>query len=427
MTQAFPESEPVDRPQDDAAVEQLSLWRNRDYMLLWSGQVISTLGTSASTLVYPLLILAMTNSPAAAGLGSAFGSVPYIVFSLPVGALMDRWDRKRVMILCDIGRGLTLASIPIAMLFHMLTIWQVYAAALIEGSLFVFFNIAEVAALPRVVHKQQLPAAAAQNEAAYGVAAIAGPSIGTFLYQAVSQGAPFIADAVSYIASVVSLSFIRIPFQQDRPLGRLDLRREIVEGLHWLWGQPLIRYMAALVSGLTFVDGAQTLILIVLAKQVGTQDAQIGLIFSIAGLGGIAGSLVGGHIQKRLTFGQVIIGMTWAQALLFPLYALTPRFFLLATITALFFFTTTIFNIVQFSYRLALIPDELQGRVNSTFRLIAWSTRPLGAALSGLLLERLGARPTVGVFALWGGALALVTLLNRHVRNAPPLERAHEA
>ena len=197
MTQDFPEPPPFDHPADYAAADRPSLWRNRDYMLLWSGQLISTLGTSASTLVYPLLILAMTNSPAAAGLGSAFGSIPYIIFSLPVGALMDRWNRKRVMILCDIGRALTLASIPVAMLFGVLTIWQIYAAALIEGSLFVFFNIAEVAALPRVVEKQQLPAAAAQNEAGFGVAAIAGPSIGTFLYQAVSQGAPFIADAVS--------------------------------------------------------------------------------------------------------------------------------------------------------------------------------------------------------------------------------------
>src|SRR5512142_1554850 len=119
-----------------------SLWRNADYMLLWSGQVISTLGTTASNVVYPLLILAMTNSPASAGFASALGAVPYFIFSLPVGALIDRWDRKRVMILFDIGRGLTLASIPVAILFHVLTVWQIYIASLIEGSLFVFFNIA---------------------------------------------------------------------------------------------------------------------------------------------------------------------------------------------------------------------------------------------------------------------------------------------
>src|ERR1043165_6908939 len=214
-----------------------ALWRNADYMLLWSGQVISTLGTTASNVVYPFLILAMTNSPASAGIASALGAVPYIIFSLPVGALIDRWDRKRVMILCDIGRGLTLASIPIAMFFNVLTIWQIYIASLIEGSLFVFFNIAEVAALSRVVMKEQLPQAAAQNEAAFGTAAILGPSFGTFLYQTLGRGTPFLADAVSYAVSVVSLSFIKTQFQMERKATRRHLRAEIMEGLNWLWHQ----------------------------------------------------------------------------------------------------------------------------------------------------------------------------------------------
>src|ERR1700682_4772791 len=98
------------------------LYRNRDYMLLWSGQVISVIGTGASQIVYPLLILALTHSPAAAGAAGALGSLPYIIFSLPAGALIDRWYRKRVMILCDIGRALTLGSIPLALAFNALTI-----------------------------------------------------------------------------------------------------------------------------------------------------------------------------------------------------------------------------------------------------------------------------------------------------------------
>jgi len=119
--------------ENQTSTKTTSLLRNRDYMLLWSGQVISTLGTTASSIIYPLLILALTNSPIAAGIAAALGSAPYIVFSLPVGALIDRWDRKRVMILSGIGRGLTLASIPIAMLFKVLTIWQIYAAAAERG------------------------------------------------------------------------------------------------------------------------------------------------------------------------------------------------------------------------------------------------------------------------------------------------------
>ena len=419
---------PSSNSQDHIAPSKVPpLWRNRDYMLLWSGQVVSTLGTTASAIVYPLLILALTNSPTAAGIAAALGGIPYIVFSLPVGALIDRWDRKRVMILCDIGRGLTLASIPIAMLFNVLTIWQIYLASLIEGSLFVFFNIAEVAALPRVVVKKQLPEAAAQNEAAFGVAGIVGPSFGTFLYQTFGRSVPFVADAVSYGISVASLFLIKTQFQLERVVVKRNLRAEIAEGLSWLWHQPLIRYIAFLTGGVNLTFSATTLIIIVLAKKMGAQDAQIGLIFSIGGIGGIVGSLIGGQIQKRFTFGQVIIGVVWIQALLFPLYVVVPQFLLLGVISGLIYMLGPIYNVVQFSYRLALIPDELQGRVNSTFRLLAFGFNPLGAALSGVLLERIGTAPTVIAFSLWYLALAFLTTFNTHVRNARPIEQAQMA
>ncbi len=400
------------------------LLRNRDFMMLWSGQVISTLGTSASQIVYPLLILALTGSPAAAGIALALNATPYLVFSLPVGALIDRWDRKRTMILCDAGRSLTLLSIPVAMLLHALTIWQIYAASLVEGTLFVFFNIANTAALARVVPKDQLPAAAAQNEAGFGMASIVGPSFGTTIYQALGHGAPFIADAISYIVSVVSLLLIKAPFQQTAAAVRRHLMIEIREGLSWLWRQPLIRYMAILSGGFNLIGAGVPLMIIVLAKSLGAQDAQVGLIFSIGGLGGIAGSLAGGQLQRRFSFGQVIISITWTQVVLFPLYLLARQYFFVGVITALLFLAIPIYNVVQFSYRLALIPDSLQGRVNSTFRLIAWGLRPLGAAATGFLLERVGTTPTLILYTLLNLALALLTTFNGYVRYAPPLEQA---
>lgn len=399
------------------------LWRNRDYMLLWSGQIISTLGTTASAIIYPLLILALTNSPAAAGVAGALGSIPYIIFSLPVGALIDRWDRKKVMILCDIGRGLTLTSIPVAVALNVLTIWQIYLAVFIEGSLFVFFNIAETAALPRVVVKEQLPEAAAQNETAFAAAAIIGPSLGTLLYQTFGRSIPFLVDAISYGISVVSLTFIKSSFQSERVIVKRNLRAEIAEGIQWVWRKPLIRYMAFLTGGVNFIYTAIPLITIVLAKQMGANDAQIGLIFSIGGVGGIVGSLIGGRVQKRFRFGQVIIVTMWIPALLFLLFSFIHQFFLLGSILLLIYMTVPVYNIVQFSYRLALIPDELQGRVNSSFRLLAFGFQPLGAALSGLLLERIGTTPTVILFGLLFIALALITTFNPHVRSARPIEQ----
>src|SRR5438128_8575713 len=212
------ESAPVLAEQTPAAPEKLPpLWRNRDYMLLWSGQVVSALGSNMSNIVFPLLILALTNNDTTlAGIAGALGSVPYLIFSLPVGALIDRWNRKRVMMICDTFRALNSASIPIAIFFNSLTIWQLLINAFIEGTFYVFFNIAEVASLTSVVNKLQLPQATAQNEGGGIAANLAGPPIGTFLFQSVSRAFPFIADAISYGVSVFSLALIKTNFQGQR-------------------------------------------------------------------------------------------------------------------------------------------------------------------------------------------------------------------
>ncbi len=397
------------------------VWRNRDYMLLWGGQVVSTTGSAAAQIIYPLLILALTGSPAAAGLAGALRFAPYLVFSLPVGALIDRWDRKRVMVIADIGRLVAVGSIPVAMALDALMLWHVYLVCAIEGTLFVFFNIAEVAALPRIVRREQLPDATAQNEAGFAAANIAGPSLGAFVYQNFGRAVPFVLDALSYAVSVASIVMIRAKFRAAPPSTERNLGAEIAGGLRWLWGKPLIRYMALLTGSLNLVNAAAPLVLIVLAKQLGASDAEIGVIFSVGGIGGIVGSLVGGRIQRRFTFSQVIVATTWLDALLFASYGLMPGALLLGVVSACIFFLMPIYNVVQFSYRVALIPDELQGRVNSIFRLLAFGFMPIGAALSGILIEGLGVAATIVILAAFQVAFALATHLNRHVRTAAPI------
>lgn len=393
------------------------LYRNRDYMLLWSGQVVSVIGSGATQIVYPLLILSLTNSPAAAGIAAALGALPYILFSLPAGALVDRLDRKRVMILCDIGRAAVLLTVPIAMALNALTVWQLYICALLEGSLFVFFNISEVAALSRVVDKQQLPQAVAQNDVAFSIANIVAPSFGTVLYQ-FGRAIPFLFDVVSYFASAISLFFIKQEFQSNRKQTEMHLVQEIREGMSWLWGQPLIRYMAFCTGGLNFVNAPTQLIIIVLAKNLGASDAQIGLIFSISAMGAIVGSVIGSQIQKRFRFGQIIITTVWVTALLFPLLAFAPHFWVLGIIMSFSWLTGPIYNVVQFSYRVSLIPDALQGRVNSVFRLTAFGFQPFGAFVGGALIERFGVMTAIAFFTVWYFGLAIVTMLNKNVRNA---------
>lgn len=398
------------------------LWRNRDYMLLWSGQTISSIGSAGSGIVFPLLILAITKSPVAAGIAGALYTVPYLLFSLPVGALIDRWNRKKVMILCDVGRAVSLASVPLAIAFGALTAWQLYANAFIEGTLFVFFNVAEVACLPRVVSKAQLPAATAQNEISMSTSALVGPPLGGYLFQALGRPFPFIVDAISYVASVFSLLFIKTEFQGERLAAKRDLRAEIMEGLSWLWEQRVVRTMAIITGGLNFANAATWLIIIVLATQLGANPTVIGALISVGAAGGIIGALVGGRVQKRFRFGQVIVATILIETLAFPLYAIAPNIIVLGLVSAIIWLTIPVYNVTALSYRVALIPDALQGRVNSASRLISWGTQPAGAFLSGLFLQWFGPVPTILIFFACLLGVSAFAIFNPYVHNAPPIE-----
>src|SRR5437868_10172800 len=158
------------------------LWQNRDYLLLWGGQAISTMGSNASELALPLLILALTHSPVQAGLVGAVRTVAILLTNLPAGALVDRWNRKYTMMWCDAGRAVALASIPLALALGHLTAAQLYLVALVEGVLATFFDLAQAASIPRVVRKEQLPAAIGQQEVTGGVVTLLGPSLGGMLY-----------------------------------------------------------------------------------------------------------------------------------------------------------------------------------------------------------------------------------------------------
>jgi predicted MFS family arabinose efflux permease len=381
---------------------------------------VSTLGSYTAGIVYPLLVLALTGSPQTVGWVSALRITPFVLLSLPVGAMIDRWDRRRVMLWCDAGRGLTVASLPLAMLWGPPTLAHIMAVAVVEGTLMVFYNLAEVAALPRVVARPQLPQASALNQAGYAAAGIAGPALGTALYQ-VSRALPFAADALSYAVSAFTLWRLRGDFSAVPATAPRHLGAEVMTGLRWLWRERIVRQMALLTGGLNFVEAAVPLLLIVTAQQMGASAVEIGLIFSAGGVGGVLGAFVGGRIQRHFSFGRVIGAVVLLQALLFPLYAVSPSPLWLGLVYGLIEFLGPVYNVVQFSHRIALIPQGLEGRVNAGYRFIAHALNPVGAALCGVLIERVGAGRTLALFACVFGLLAVAALSSRTIRHEPSL------
>ncbi len=408
-------------------VPAASLWRNRDYLLLWSGQGISSLGGQISGIAIPLLVLALTNSPAQAGFIGAISGIPYLLFSLPAGVLVDRWNRKYIMIICEVGRALNIASIPLAAAFGHLTILQLYANAAVKGTLFVVFNVAEVASLTRVVGKEQLAGASAQNEALTNAASLGGPPIGGLIYQTLGRTIPFAIDAISYAASVVSLALMKTRFQEERSQDVSSLLGEIREGIRWFWRQPFIRF-SAIRSGVTnFVFNGTYLILIVLAKQRHADPGLIGLMLALGSLGGLFGTFPATRLQRRFSGGIILIAVAWIEAALYPLFAIVPTVILLGVVYALIIVSIPTSNAVVLSHRLALIPDHLQGRVNSAVRMITYGGAPLGTAAAGVLLQTMSGATVVLIFAAIMIAVAVATTFNPHVRNLQPISEALSA
>jgi Transmembrane secretion effector len=394
-----------------------SLWRNRDYLLLWCGQVISAVGSSISELAFPLLVLAVTGSPAQAGIVGALNALPASLFSLPAGVLVDRWNRKRVMLFCEVGRTLSLASIPLALALGHLTVYQLCINALLEGTLAVLFGLAYTSSLGRMVPREQLSLAIAQEELLEGTTALCGPSLAGLLFT-LGRFLPFVTDAISYVASIVTLLFIRTPFQGERKSERPHLLVEIRAGMLWMWQQPFLRSMTLLMTVATFCAGGQTLTIIVLAQQRGASPVVIGFIFAIGGVGEIVGSLLSPFWEKRLSVGHAILLCRWLSALLWPLYVLMPVPLLMGLVEFGFGFIDPIEDVPYFSYRLWLIPEELRGRVIGSCRLFPGLVRPLGRLVMGLILQLLG--PVAALLISWCGVLLIALLMtgNRHIFGA---------
>nr|MBA3825308.1 MFS transporter [Ktedonobacterales bacterium] len=386
----------------------VELRRNRDYLLLLGGQAISSTGSRISQLAFPLLVLAVTHSPLVTGLITALRAVPYMFLALPAGALVDRWDRKRTMWLCDAGRAIAIGSIPVTLALGRLTLWQLGIATLIEGTLFTFYNMAESASVPRVVAPGQIASATSQGVVVDNITGFIGPAVGGVLFS-LNALVPFVTDAVSYVASVLSLRWIRTEFQAPRATAaKTRLWDDMREGITWLWGQPVMRFVAFLTGGLMLFSSGYPLIVIVFAKQLHASDVTIGVLFATGAAGGIIGALLADVLNRRFRFGQIMVPVTWLWALEWLIYPFVHSLWLLALANFLGFMIVPMYLVTQYAYRLQRIPDHLQGRVNSVFRLIAFGAEPLSLAMTGALLQWLGPAATVVVIALPQIALSVV-------------------
>lgn len=390
-----------------------SLWRNRDFNLLWLGQTLSDLGGRVSGIAFPLLVLANTGSPAKAGIVSAAGTLPLLLFTPPAGALVDRWSRKRVMIVADAARAVALTSIVVALAFGTVSFAQIVLVAFIEGTGFVFFSVGERSALPSVVPDHHLEAALARNQSRDYAATLGGTPLGGALY-GLGRLVPFLFDAISYFVSVVTLLLIRGDFSGDRG-PRERLVAEMRAGLAWFWRQPFVRTTGLLAMGSDFVVNALFLVVLVLARERGASAALIGAMFVFLGAGGILGSLVAGRLVRRLRMRTIVIATPALVALLMPLLILIPGRVTPGLIYGAMFLLFPAWNAAVGALRLRLTPPEMQGRVASIATMLSLGPAFAASIVAGFLLEEGGTTPTVLVLFALIALVGLAAFLRRAV------------
>lgn len=391
------------------------LGRNRDFILLQGGQLLSSAGSESTAIAYPLLVLALTGSPGKAGLVAFARLLPFALFGLPAGMAADRFDRRAVMIAADGVRALAVAGLGAAILLGAVAFWQIPVVAFVEAAGTALFRPAAAGALRSVVPATQLPAAVGAQQARVAAVGIAGPPLGGALF-GLGRAVPFLADAASYAFSVVSLLLMRTPFQEPRA----DERARIAEGFRFLWRQPFLRTTTFLYGLSNFIGPGLLLMIVVVGDAQGLTGGEIGVLIAVFGACLLAGSLASPLLRRRLSTRAILLLelWTWLGSLLFVVW---PDVYVLTASILPSAVAIPVTDSVVVGHRLAITPDRLVGRVESVRSTIALLVAPLGPLAAGVLLSVAPARATVAVFAGLGLVLALWGTLSPALRDAPRL------
>lgn len=398
------------------------LRRHPDFFRLWSGQSVSSFGSAITTLALPLTaVLALKAGPVQMGLLAAMGFLPHLALGLPAGVWVDRWPRRPILVVTDLGRAALLGSIPLLALFGALRMEYLYAAALLVGVCTLFFDVAATSYVPSLVDRNDLLEANSASALSSALAGTAGPALAGGLVQLLTASVAIAVDALSYVVSACCAVLIRAP---EAPAPRQQRRRlwsEVAEGLRVLVQDPILRPIIG-ASAVGSFGGAmrQAVLVLYLVRGLGFSPTLLGLVFAASGVASVLGALLAGPARDRFGPGPPIVGGTllWcAGNALIPLaggpLALVVPLVLAAQVLS--GVGTPVYSINQITVRQAIVPYRLLGRVNASRRFLVFGVIPLGALLGGALGQAFGLRQALIIGVAWQ-ALSVLWLLLSPVR-----------
>jgi hypothetical protein len=401
-------------------VPAVPLRRNRDFVLLQAGQLFSSAGTQLTAVAYPLLVLATTGSAAKAGAVGFARLLPAALLALPAGAAADRWNRRRLMIAADLVRVAAVGALGAAILLDSLAYWAIVAAAFVEGAGAGVFAPAFTGALRSVVPPRQLPAAVATQTGRQAFVSLVGPPLGGALF-GVARALPFLADAVSYASSTLSLLLLRTPFQEVRERDRSPLAARVTEGFRFLWSLPFLRTCALLFGLANFLGPGLLLALVVIGTEEGLSGGAVGALVAVFAACILLGSVLSPLVRRRLPPRAVLLLELWTWPCCAVFLVWPSVWVLLAGMLPTAVAIPSTDSVVHGS-RIALTPDRLVGRVEAVWSTVALAIAPLGPLLAGALLGVTSSRDTVAVFAGAALVLAVWGTLSPSLRD-PPVPR----
>lgn len=410
--------------EDDAVPEQaptappVPLRRNRSFQMLWTGQVLSDLGSGFGALAYPLLILALTRSPVIAGAVGTVTAVAAFVVRLPAGALADRLDRRKTMIVCDGVRTVVLAALAVAVALRAIVWPVVLLVAIIDRVGDTIFTPASTAALPTIVANEQLEAAWAATEARQYAASLGGPALGGILFS-LGQAVPFIGDTVSYGVSVLTSSRITGQFAPPpKEENRRGLWSESFEGIRVIWNDALLRAVIIQSPLINFAFAGAIFTVTLGLRHHGTSATVIGLTQAAIMVGGLLGAIAAPRFQGRLPLSRLVVLLTGGGTLCFAVAAVLIPSPLVALPIAIPLFLSPTTNAALFAAMLRRTPEAMRGRVNNALLQVATGLAALSPLIAGLLVEDASSHWAMGAFAVALGVSAILALRLKGLREA---------
>jgi len=400
-----------------------NLWQNQDFLKLWSAQTTSVFGTQIASLAYPLTaILVLQATAFEMGILRAVGSASAVLVGFFVGVVIDRMRRKPLLIFTDLGRAILAALIPTAAFLGILRIEYLYVISFFAGAMNITSEVAQMAFLPSVVEKGNLVEGNSKFATTESAATIAGPSISGVLVQVLSAPVTIIVDAVSFVFSAILVWQIKAPEPAEilAKEKKQSVWSEIVEGLSFVYKNPILRPLAESIAlHFLFMLIISTIFTLYAIRELNLAPLLLGIIFSALGGGLLLGALSVKYLTRRFGQGKTMVFATLLNALaclLIPSANGSPTIFILITAHFLLAFGIQIHGINLMSLRQAITPNNLQGRMNGSFRFVNVCMMMFGALIAGFLGEFIGFRATLFIGAV-GMFLPFLRLFLSPIRN----------